>query len=161
MSNLFSVYMLCVLAGDLIGHRAMARIPGIWILLGLVVTFAGSCAFQWYAYSRPANYIVSYNYEFAGLFLCCCFLFEGIRRKAHWFRRLQGLVTYLSQISFGIYFVHIMIMECLNWYLDLSMLRRPEKLFFLELVSVGGSILVIALLSRVKVLKKYLFMMKR
>lgn len=128
------------------------------ILLGAVGTFACSCALAWWAYASPAD--VVYSYEFPGYLFCAAFLLEFLRRKAHRLERLRGVFAYLAEISLGIFFVHILVMEGLDWYMDFSGWHRSAKLLFLEGVSVGGSILIIWLLSHIKRLKQYLFLIK-
>lgn len=91
---------------------------------------------------------------------CAGFLFELLRRKSHCFSKLSRPITYLSRISFGIYFMHIIVLNLLITYMDFTTWLLPVKMLFLEGVSVGGSILLIALLSQIKPLRKYLFLIK-
>ena len=51
-------------------------------------------------------------------------------------------------------------MSLLVWYMNFTGWHRSVKLLFLEAVSVLGSIVIIALLSKIKVCRKYLFDMK-
>ena len=88
------------------------------------------------------------------------FWFELIRRKGTLLKPLEKPVTYLSRVSFAIYFVHIVIMEGMRWTMDLSMFSRPEKFLVLELCSFVGSLVIIWVLSRFRVCRKYLFMIK-
>lgn len=127
------------------------------LTLGAGGTFLLCCAYQLYAYSKPQNYLVSCC--FPGILICAVFLFELFRRFSERLRLLRSWITCLSKISFGIYFVHIVIMESLNWYADWS-LRPAVRMAVLEIVSFGGSILMIWLLAKIPVCKKYLFMIK-
>lgn len=68
-------------------------------------------------------------------------------------------MRYLARISFAIYFIHIIIMTCLIWYTPASD-REWLQMLYLETVSVGGSIVVIALFSRVPVLRRYALYLK-
>lgn len=47
----------------------------------------------------------------------------------------------------GVYFIHILVMSLLEWNMNFDGWARSLKLLFLEGVSVGGSILLIALFS--------------
>lgn len=156
-SNLFSFYMLFVLLGYWIGQGGMQKVHTIWVTVGALTTFAGTCAFQMYTFSRPMDFVI--DYDFIGILLCAPFTFELIRRGAHWTKRLRGPVIYVSKISFGIYFVHILIMSVLFWYVT-PFCRPFFFMLFLEAASVGGSIILIVLLSQIPLLKQYLFMIK-
>ena len=156
--NLFSFYYLYVIAGYAIGKGALEKLKD-WVVVLLAVGFFGlCCAYQFYAYTQPRDYLI--DYEFPLLLLCGGFAFEWIRRKAGDGKGLRRPVTYLSRISLAIYFLHIVIMSILGWQLNLQGWPRLGLLAFYEIASVGGSILVIALLSKIKFLRRYLFLIK-
>jgi surface polysaccharide O-acyltransferase-like enzyme len=155
VNNLFSAFLIYVLAGYWIGNKKCYRIPTWIITVGMLASFFLCGAYQFWAYSKPGNYLISY--EFPGILICAAFTFEFIRRTARGVARWERPVIYLSKISFGIYFVHIIIMSALVWYGSCMGRAHWMRLLFLEGVSFGGSVLVIALLSKVSVLKKYLF----
>ena len=156
--NLFSFYYLYVIAGYAIGKGALQKWKDWVVILLAVGLFGLCCSYQFYAYTQPRDYLI--DYEFPLLLLCGAFTFEWIRRKAGALKGLCRPVTYLSRISLGVYFLHIVIMSVLGWSLKLQDWSRLELLAFFEIASVGGSILVIALLSMVKPLKKCLFLIK-
>lgn len=87
-------------------------------------------------------------------------MFETVRRYSHLLKRLKTAITALSKMCLRIYFIHIIIMSLLVWYMNFTGWHRSVKLLFLEAVSVLGSIVIIALLSKIKVCRKYLFDMK-
>ena len=76
--------------------------------------------------------------------------------------RLCGrpVMTYLAKISFGVYFIHILIMSLLEWNMNFDGWARSLKLLFLEGVSVGGSILLIALFSGIPFCRRRIFGIK-
>lgn len=154
----FSVYMLFVLAGYAVSQGALGKIPSPVIYLSAAGSFLLLCGYQLFAFSREYVYLV--DYSSSGLLVCSVLVFESIRRFADRLQFMKKPVTYLSKISFGIYFIHIIIMESLFWKADLSWMSNPGHFLFLEGVSVGGSILIIWLLSHVKVCRRYLFMIK-
>lgn len=157
-SNLCSMYYLYIFAGYAVSCGVLSKMRD-WAVAALsLITFGFCCAFQLYAYAQPMNYLVSYNFPI--ILMCSVFTFELIRRKADLFNNIQSVITYLAKRCFGIYFVHIVIMELLNWYMSFEGWYRPVKLVFLEAVSLCGSILIIILLSQIKVCRKYLFMIK-
>ena len=128
-----------------------------------VLSFGLCCGFQFYVYSQPLNYVVDYNFPL--LPVCAAALMELARRGAYRLKALEKPVTYISRISFAIYLLHIVVMTTLlrprmAEVFHYSAWNPAVKLVFLEVASVGISIALIAALSQVKVLRKYLFMIK-
>lgn len=154
--NLFSTYFIYLIIGYWISCGGLQRVRTWFVSALTAVLFVGICLFQLWAYSCQVDYLV--DYYFFALPLCAAGTFELIRRGAHCVKRLERTVAYLSQISFGIYFVHVIIIYELYWNVDLNILR-PMKLLFFEAVSFLGSI-IIALLSKIPLLKRYMFMIK-
>ncbi|MCR5173087.1 MAG: acyltransferase [Oscillospiraceae bacterium] len=156
-SNVFSLYMLYVLAGYWVKQGGLGRIPTAGVAAAAVLSFAGICALQLDMYRQPADYLL--DYDFTGYIVCAALTFELIRRGAHLIKAWEKPVCYLARISFAIYFIHIIIMTCLIWYTPASD-REWLQMLYLETVSVGGSIVVIALFSRVPVLRRYALYLK-
>lgn len=100
------------------------------------------------------------DYEHPGILLCAMGLLELLRRGAEHLRGLRPVVTYLAKISFGVYFIHILIMLLLVWNMNFGGWARSLKLLFLEGVSVGGSILLIALFSGIPFCRRRMFGIK-
>lgn len=158
-ADLLSYFYIYVIVGYAVGQGMFSKLKGWVVALLTAVSFLLCCAFQFYAYSQPADYIVSYDFPL--LPVCGAFLFELIRRTAHCFSRLERPITFISRIAFGIYFMHMVIMTTfLTVTNDLSGFAPALKLVTLEVVSVGGSIVIIALLSKIKLFRKYLFLIK-
>ena len=156
--NLPSVYMVYVFVGFCMSKDLLIKLND-WVVFTLFVTsFGSACYYQYYAYSMPSNYLV--EYQSPAFVLSALFLLEFLKRKEQIFKKFAKTFIYISKISFGIYFIHIIIVEFLNNYIDFTAWRYPVKMLFLELASVGGSIIIIALLSKIKIFKKYLFMIK-
>ena len=157
-SYLFTYYILYVFAGYGISKGLLSGLHDI-LLAGLfLVSLLGMSAFQFWTYSTGVDYATGYSET--GVFLASVFLFELIRRNAD---RAAGQaarkrIGYLAEISFGIYFVHICIMHGLKLFLDRTTgLTGYPSFFILEAVSLGGSIALIAILSKSRLLARYLF----
>lgn len=162
-ADLFSCYYLYIFAGYFVGKGALSNWKSWWVGGLAVLTFVLSCAYQFYTYS--AHYDYSIGYSFPLLPICAAFLFELLRRGAHRFKGMQRPITYLSRITFGIYLIHIVIMETLNSnafdaFMNYSTWNPAIRMFYLEVVSIIGSVAIIALLSKNKLLRKYLFLIK-
>ena len=136
-------------------HVHVRNMVIVWIFL-----FAVVCTYQFYAFQNEMDYVLRYNSP--GVALCGFSLFVLVLLAEDELKALQKFAVCLSRISFGIYFVHIIIMEILvrvvaafsdSWNSALLML-------FYEVVSVGGSILFIKILSKNSFCKKYMFMIK-
>lgn len=156
--NLMSFYYLYVLAGYFIGKGGLARLKDRTVIILTLLTFGLACAYQFYAYSCPRNYLI--DYDFPLLLICGGFLFEWIRRKAHKLERMRRPITYISRISLGIYFLHIIIMVSLTYAMGDWGWNQLWRLLLLEASSLIISVVVIALLSKIKLLRKYLFLIK-
>lgn len=157
-ADLLSYFYLYVLAGCWVSRGGLSRLhtASVAILAGL--TYVISCAHQIYAYAQPMDYVISYTYPL--LPVCGAFLFELIRRTAHRLKGLEKPVTYLSRISFAIYLLHMVVMTSLNTVMDYTGWDPILKMLFMQLVSIAASVAIIAPLSRVKPLRKYLFLIK-
>ena len=136
-------------------HVRIRNMAIIWILL-----FAAVSAYQFYAFQKEMDYVLRYNSP--GVALCGVGLFILVLLVKDVPGFMRKPIEYLSKISFGIYFVHIIIMEMLvrvspvlsdSWNPALLML-------FYEVVSVGVSVLFIEILSKNHFCKKYMFMIK-
>lgn len=105
--NLCSIYYLYVFVGYFISQGGLQRLRTGEVAVLTVLLFALICGYQLYAYSDWVDYLV--DYDFPLLLLCAMGLLELLRRGAEHLRGLRPVVTYLAKISFGIYFVHILI----------------------------------------------------
>ena len=157
---LTTFYYLYIIGGYLVGQGALQKFKTPTVAAVAGVTFAVCFGYQLWMYSRPADILVSYDFPLMPI--CTGFLLELLRRCAESFRKLERPITYISRIAFGIYFVHIVIMTGLEEVLDrfAPSLPLPVRLILLETVSVGASIALILPLSKIKALKKYLFLIK-
>lgn len=157
---LFSFYYIYIIIGYLVGRGALGRLKTGVVAGVAALSFLLCCGYQLWAYSKPVNYLVAYDFPLMPV--CAGFLFELVRRLADGSKKAQKPITCISRISFGIYFVHIVIMTGLVEALDrfAPALPLPVRLIVLEVVSVGLSIAIILPLSKIKVFKKYLFLIK-
>lgn len=148
----FSTFVLYLLVGYFLGCGALEKLRDWAVILLASGSFLLCIAYQVYVYAQPVDY--SFTYDFAGFLICAVFLLELLRRKVD---NCPGFVRYLSKISFGIFFVHIILMELLNWNMDFSGWHKAVKMGFLWVTSFGGSVGIIWLLSHFKIFRKYFF----
>ena len=161
-SNLFPVYAVFLLMGCFCAKGCFSRVPTPAVAAIFLGSFLGYAAMQFWMYSLPNNVVLGDVYRSLWLTVSVVSLFELIRRRKHVFPAEERVCRFLSEISFGVYFVHICIMEGLNYLLDLHWagLRHFGRYALLELVSVAGSVLIIQLLRRIPGVGLYLFGVK-
>lgn len=157
-ANICSMYYVYVFAGYAVSEGKLSGLHTRTVAALTALVFAVCCGYQLWLYAGPADLMV--DYEHPGILLCAMGLLELLRRGAEHLRGLRPVVTYLAKISFGIYFVHILIMSLLYWHMDFSEWSHPWTLLFLEGVSVGGSILLIALFSGIPFCRRRMFGIK-
>ncbi len=157
-ANLIPFYYLYVLAGYFISTGCLKKLKDWTVVVLTLLSFALCCGIQLFSYAQPKDYLI--GYDFPLLLVYGSFLFEWMRRKSHRAERCRGAITYLSKISLGIYFVHIFIVTVLNRLLGDMGRTEAWRLLLLEVVPVGSSIAIIAVLSKIKLFRKYLFGIK-
>lgn len=163
MVDLAPYFYIYILLGYFVGRGIFSRWKTWAVALLGAVSFGVCCGFQLWVYAQPMDYLIDYN--FPVLPVCAAAIMELCRRGAHKLRAIEKPVTYLSRISFAIYLLHIVVMTTLlrprvAGLMNYASWKPALKMVFLEVASVGISVAVIALLSRIKLLKKYLFMIK-
>lgn len=155
-----SIYFLFILAGYWISAGKLQNIKNCWLWILLTVSVIITTFFQFWIYSTPSDYFL--NVADFGILMITIPLFEIIRRKAKPSSVLSKPVTRLSKIAFGIYFLHICIMYGLNEWFNKT---APEfyhfqRFFVLETVSFSFSVLIILITSKIKLFRKYMYLIK-
>lgn len=156
--NLLSHYWLFILAGYFIGKGILDRWKTYQIAAVCFLSYALTVAFQIWVYASELDYRIMYSDT--GTLIASAFCFELMRRLCNTKNRLTPVFSYISRISFGIYFVHICIMTGLDWVIKKEQLYYLPRFALLETVSFVGSILIIQIVSRIGWCKKYLFVIK-
>ena len=134
------------------------RIPVSLSVCISLIAYVLSCRVQYYDYSWTSHLVY---YTSPGILLCSVFLFDSLRRiKAIRNEIVSGCVSWISRISLAIYLVHVFIVQYIYWYQDFAGWHRSMQMAYLEAVSVGGSILIIWLLSRIRICREKLFLIK-
>lgn len=70
------------------------------------------------------------------------------------------IITFISKISFGLYFVHIIIMYSIDKYLDWPYNNRPMQFFFLMFFTSILSFLFISISCKSKWVRKICYRIK-
>lgn len=158
--NIFSVYYLYAIVGYWIHAELLkkARNSMLWFVLLLSVVL--TTLFQYWIYSTPSSYRLEYSD--IGIIVISALLFEFFRRKAASFRRIRKPVTCLARISFGLFFVHICVMEGLLAVITklLPSITRFPKFIILETGTLLISIPLILITSKIRFFRQYLYLIK-
>lgn len=158
--NLFSMYLLYVFAGYYIRKSKFERLSNASVVIFTSICFMGCAAYQLWCFMNGAGHLIDYNSVM--LFLTSLGVFELFRRYCDREMLFTPQITYISKISFGIFFAHICIMTSFKYISQLGIMpsSRPVNLLIFEVVSLIGSILLIKILSKSKVCSNYLFLIK-
>ena len=162
-ANVFSMYVVYMLLGYYLSTGALTKIRNRTLWLSLITAYIIFCVFQIYCYSVKNDVLIAHDYRCIFPLIIAVALFELMRRyKNGKFQLLETLSTKLSIISFGVYFVHICIMEGLTFILNrfYPNIYLLWKVTLLESVSFFGSIVIIHLCSKNKLMRRYLFNIK-
>lgn len=161
-SNVFSFYFIYVIAGYAISRKYLGKVETVYLWTALGSLFVLSCAVQLWAFKAETD--LAFSYEFPLFPPMAVAAFEIIRRKVRKCvsvkRKIHKFITYLSIISFAIYFIHVCIMTFIDKFVSFNGWLRPVKCIFLLVFSLAFSVVVIYLLSHVKVLRRYMLFIK-
>ena len=148
------MYVIFVVAGYWISNNGIKWLNGSLLIALLLLSLFVASSLQLWAFSRPVNYAVTY--KSTGVLVISLLLFEVIRRYGYILTLVAKSVTFISKISFGIFFVHMCIMVGINALIP-SNSHYLAHFLILELGSFIGSVVIILLLKRFKRLSRLLF----
>lgn len=159
--NIFSMFVVLMLLGYLSANKYFAKVPTAILALLLFVSFVLYNIFQLWIFSIDFDYVVGQGYHSLYPVLVSVFLFELIRRMESFFdiRIVRSCIMELSITSFGIFFIHICIMDGLNSVIKHFNLPVTYfiKLVILEIVSFLCSVFIIEIFKKNRWMSKYLF----
>ena len=161
-SNIFSMYLLIVLIGYFIHIGLLRKLKTSMLTIVLIVSFVSFCLFQLWFYSIDYDFVVGQHYSSIFPLVVAAAMFELLRRTEVKRRIVIVITKYISLISFGIYFVHICIMEGMRSVINHMGLDISNLFMFvlLEGVSFGGAVIIIELTRKNKWIAKNLFGIK-
>ncbi len=155
--HLFSQYWVYIAIGFWIGEEKLAGLKNHSVVVGLILSFLITSVYQYIMFAAPKR--VAIGYECTFLLICSVFLFEFLRRvKVPEF--MQNGITYISRISLGIYFVHIIILSLVDWYVTFPAMAKSVETLLLWGISFVGSIAIIVVLERIKFCREVLLIIK-
>ncbi|MBT9785768.1 acyltransferase family protein [[Clostridium] symbiosum] len=137
----------------------MPMILCVYIILPFFsVFFSISVWFQYIAYSREMNFLLKYQSPI--ILISSIFLFKVLIEIEIKNVAMCKIITFISKISFGWYFVHIIIMYSIDKYLDWPYNNRPMQFFFLMFFTSILSLLFISISCKSKWVRKICYRIK-
>lgn len=161
ISFLGGCYGVYILLGYYIANKnILKKISVVWIVCVMLVSFALTCVTQYISYKNKIPYDVWYNA--ITLFICSMCIFEMFTRvkykqKSNCFINVS---KYISQISLAIFFMHELFLKLFVDKISFNKLINPVETFILFITSMGLSVISIYVLSKIKFLRKYLYIIK-
>lgn len=161
-TNVFSIYVVYLLFGYYIHTGLFSKINKKWILICLVVSIFMFCSLNIWMWSTKSDFLFGTNYKDIFIFLASVCIFELMHRSKNHLKYLTKFTRFLAEISFGIYFVHICIMEGLNAILKhyCPHIQYLSKFIILEVTSFLGAVAIIQIVRKNRYASKYLFGIK-
>lgn len=159
-SFLGGVYGLYLICGYFIGKGIFSKCH-TWILFllnGLFLIF--TIWTQSFAYQH--SYVFNTWYSFIGTFINGLLLFELIRRSMY-FKfplMLSNLFAYISKISLALFFLHMPVLISLQAFISSRIVNNIFNVLILWLLGGGISIVIITILSNIKLIRKYILVIK-
>lgn len=160
LSFLGGTYGLYILFGYFISTDILKNIYKSNILKIIIIAFIASCVIQIYAYQNNITYNIWYDSPF--IFICSLFLFEFFKRIRieRISKKILDFCIFISNISLGIFFVHIILEKCFQKLIKTIEFSNPLRVFILFILSFICSILIIYIFSKIKFIKNKIFLVK-
>lgn len=147
-------FFIFILAGYYVWLGKMRKISNFGILAGFILSVLGTTLCQLYGYSQP--YDLTMSYDSVGILCSSFLLFELFRRYSKKIQRFKNCIIYISQRAFGIYMIHIFIIEFIRKYIANYDVSHFAKVLLYWAGSIVFSLLIIRILENNRWCKKLL-----
>ncbi len=158
-----SAYVVYIVLGYYITSRDLfAGVKSNRIVLSAVAGIAAGTAFQIWVSDRFANgayYRVWYDSPFV-LFAAVCIFMLMCRIRCEK-GRIFSCASFLSRIAFGIFWIHIIVLNLINPYIQDIGLINPVTVMLLMAVVAVISVAAVVVISLIKPLGRILFIIRR
>lgn len=160
VSFLGGIYGMYMILGYLSHENKFEKINNKVLILMSVISFICACLIQGYSYHKLNIYNIWYDSPF--LLIGCTCLFELIKRLKTekmpcW---TKNIFTYISKISFAIFFIHIIVETILKDYIKLIPISNHLRVLMLFGCSFLICVLVVWILSKIKIIRKRVLFFK-
>lgn len=156
-SFLGGIYGIYIVIGYFIQRDKLKDITKKRLLLITIISFLCSCLIQIYAFNNYIEYNIWYDSPF--ILICSTCLFELIKRLNNTKipDKIINIVTYISKISLGIFFVHVVVELILKDYIKIIPISNHFKVELLFVSSLIVCVIIVWLFSKIKMIRKVLF----
>jgi len=160
ISFLGGIYGIYIVSGYFISNKIFKNIKTIRIVFMSIIFFIFSCVIQIFECNNNVEYNIWYNSPL--LYLCTLNLFELFTRinTEKMSNKIKKVVTYISKISLAIYFIHIIVEMILSKYIKLIGVSNSIRVLILFEISFIFTILIIRVLSKIKIIKTKVLLVK-
>ena len=161
LSFLGGIYGLYFVLGYYIGNDKFKKLNTLVLITICIIVFALTCYYQFWRYNIGKSYKVWY--DFIGLFIVSNCLFELLSRiKIDLNNNVNRFILFISKSSTAIFFIHIVVQKILREKLipfD-SIFRNSVAVPVLTFLVLIISIIIIVLLSKIKIIKNKVLLIK-
>lgn len=160
ISFLGGIYGFYMILGYLSHENKFKKINNKILMIIGVISFSCACLIQMYSYHRLKKYNIWYDSPF--VLVCGICLFELIKRiKSDKIScRMMKVITYISKISFAIFFIHIIVETILKDYIKLIPISNSLRVLMLFVCSFLIAVLVVWSMSKIKIIRKKVLYLK-
>ena len=159
LSFLGREYGLYILLGYYIGKGRLkkAKSAYIWIIAIIFLTF--TCSYRIWLYNK--GYAYNIWYDNVGILITSACIFELLSRiKINVNMCFKKIFTYISKVSLGIFFTHIIVQKLLTKWITFDIINKPISILFLTILVFFISILLIFIISKNKFIKQKVLLIK-
>lgn len=157
VSFLGGKYGFYLISGYYLNKKVLKNVK-TWILTAInAIVFFLACGIQFLSFENGIEYNIWYDSIF--IIICSIMLFELLTR-INIKGKVKNVYIYISKISFGIFFVHEIVLSLYDLLkIDIIMKKSIQTCILFVMVFLI-SILFVELLSKIKILRKKLFLLK-
>ena len=159
-----AIYGLYLLVGYYIydNQVKIKKIRNWHLILTAILSYVVIMCFEVYSLSDKSHYIYKVWYDFPFLLICTACLFALFTRIDDNVinERISNIFTYISRISMGIYFVHIIVIMTKIKYMGQIFASLSLETAFLTIITIVLSAVIVGVLSRNKYVARYIFLIK-
>jgi len=159
-----AIYGLYLLVGYYIydNQVKIKKIRNWHLILTAILSYVVIMCFEVYSLSDKSHYIYKVWYDFPFLLICTACLFTLFTRIDDNVinERISNIFTYISRISMGIYFVHIIVIMTKIKYMGQIFASLSLETAFLTIITIVLSAVIVGVLSRNKYVARYIFLIK-
>ena len=156
-----AAYGLYLLIGYYIYNNKL-RIKKELLIFLFLANYIIILCIQLYSLSSESHYAYKVWYDSPFLLICTACLFALFTRIDDNVinERMSNIFTYISRISMGIYFVHIIVIMTKIKYMGQIFASLSLETAFLTIITIVLSAVIVGVLSRNKYVARYIFLIK-